>query len=587
MLCKLRHCEGTLQIALCAIRRTMNARAIICRLPVEVLAEIMKYVPYRLARVLKNSNYYQTPWMTSALDVVSLLPIAQTCHHLREIALSCAALWSTITDDESSQAAVFASRAAASKLNVVLAGKPNPMISALVRREGHRMHEMQWVPDLPVSSDFDSNDGDEEVDFTFLDFAAPALESLSITIPGLGVSSTDAAETLATFCHTSPRLRLLYLCGTSLPGNRFKSLTHLGLSNMSVAADFSLRLLQLIVRCPCLESLSLSQLIAPYGEEPALAGIRLDPVPARCLRRLASVANSIPFTEFVLSHIHCVDSKRVVEVLALPAKSSEDVVVKVLRSSSDPVSCIQISADSKCPSLGATVTAIGSNTAVRVGTLAGRDWSWDNWLRLVLRNIPRPADLQLHELWVQGMPRNDEFGHFDDESMDGWEPADETLGQELDETGRRGILVSIARGLQWTRVLNTFVAVDEYGVRPVEYMHAIAQSWEKSVLDAPKYKVHLVRLVYAKGYPGYTPDDSLANLALYYDSEIRGRGEVGAVELMVPRGSAIQVSEETQKRLQARFKFRIVEFDSVPTMDVPEFCIDPHARQVWHENGHE
>ncbi|KAI0759006.1 hypothetical protein C8Q74DRAFT_1441529 [Fomes fomentarius] len=250
------------------LRTAHNARQPLFSLPVEVLSRILAEIPGSCTRWPCVTTF----WRSSGLDSGMLLPVSQTCRHLREIALNHHALWANI--DLSKPRFVPALLQRSQHVPLVLAGSSmRDILPALdiVNGQSPRIRELILC-----------GTREEHIDhiWELLEHPLPTLESFHLQGFLIVYRKPDS---LPFTPNTTPRLRRLFLKDTPfLIKTGFPNMTHLALSGIALSNVHD-RIARILSRCPRLESVVLDDLLSETIPD---AAVIKAPLPLEHLRRV-------------------------------------------------------------------------------------------------------------------------------------------------------------------------------------------------------------------------------------------------------------------------------------------------------------
>ncbi|OJT04931.1 hypothetical protein TRAPUB_4273 [Trametes pubescens] len=232
-------------------------------MPTELLQNIMAFIPD--AEEAPSSNVLPPIWHAAVYNTAMLIPISQTCRRLRQVALGCPTLWTSLTDGPPARARerarMFAQRSRLAPLKVYL-----PI--------GRGVHEydltgiVEGSPSLPWPiqelhvADLPSRNTIEDLELMFTTRPQPLLESLSVQFCDNPLNREDqyhfGVPGLAP--EHFPRLQRLSLGSCDLVNKDIMaSLTHLALHSITVYQVHK-KIESILSACHVLESLHLEQI---------------------------------------------------------------------------------------------------------------------------------------------------------------------------------------------------------------------------------------------------------------------------------------------------------------------------------------
>lgn len=240
-----------------------NAQRPLLSMPTELLQNIMAFI--RDAKVAPSSNVLSPIWHAAVYNTVMIIPISQTCRRLRQVALGCPTLWTSLTDGPPAlvrkRARIFAQRSQAAPLKVYLPiGRGDRAYDLTDIVEGSP--SLPWpVQELHVA-DLPSPNTKDDLERLFAARPMPLLESLSVQFCDNPLNHEDqyhfGVPGLAP--EHVPRLRRLYLGSCDLINRGIMgSLTHLALHSITVNHVHK-KIESILSACHVLESLHLEQI---------------------------------------------------------------------------------------------------------------------------------------------------------------------------------------------------------------------------------------------------------------------------------------------------------------------------------------
>ena len=232
------------------LRTGRNSRLPILRLPVETLLKIVENVVPPLSEIRGNFRPF---YRSNAMALSTLSPILHTCHKLRQIALSHANLWRTVSSSSRYQLPALPLYGAADldvPLIAIFDGSDHE--SLLGDSKAMDVSRIQELHVLNLRIFRGRNDAAEfRQHFGSAKFSA--LTSLSIS------SVVTIGEEQPISLDKAPRLRHLVLQSvTFLPQSMLSNLTHLALEGAIYEPTRHVMTAGMLSRCPNLESLAIS-----------------------------------------------------------------------------------------------------------------------------------------------------------------------------------------------------------------------------------------------------------------------------------------------------------------------------------------
>lgn len=284
--------------SLSTIRRRMNGRQPINRLPLEILGLIFRYVPSRPAFQFSKGALFM--WPENAIAVTSeLVELTRVCRHWRDVSLELGSLW-TNYQDGMHYPDQFLKRSGAASLKVSIRGLPSPRAVDLLGSNGSRIQELYL---LDVNDMFSKGEGIQK----YTAFTATRLEHLTLATDG---DRKDYNINPDIFAGAAPRLRSLTIQSlTWLPRNQFFNLTQLciydrrrgGPNYESFRTAYQLSdFMKFLVGCPKLEDLTLVDI---WFDTRGSSDGRLSAISLNSLRRLALGKMIPPQVLTLLSHV--------------------------------------------------------------------------------------------------------------------------------------------------------------------------------------------------------------------------------------------------------------------------------------------
>ncbi|KAL1940633.1 hypothetical protein VTO73DRAFT_8068 [Trametes versicolor] len=240
-----------------------NARRPLLSMPTELLQNIMAFIPD--AEVAPSSNVLPPIWHAAVYNTVMIIPISQTCRRLRQVALGCPTLWTSLTDGPPAlarrRARIFAQRSQTAPLKVYLPiGRGDRAYDLTDIVEGSP--SLPWpVQELHVA-DLPSYNTKEDLERLFAARPVPLLESLSVQFCDNPLNHEDQYHfgVPGLMPEHVPRLRRLYLGSCDLVNRDIMgSLTHLALHSIAVNHVHK-KIESILSACLVLESLHLEQI---------------------------------------------------------------------------------------------------------------------------------------------------------------------------------------------------------------------------------------------------------------------------------------------------------------------------------------
>ncbi len=268
-----------------ALLRASNSKQPLLRLPNEILGQIMDYIPD--LREDKEDNL-RPFWRSGAADTLMLLPISQTCHRLRAVALGDPLLWRHIyatcllagTDGCIEE---LVSRSEELPLTIVLMNAdPSLILSPKVCIRAQELHMVHM--DMTVY-----------ILHTFFQLPWPELQVLSLTHSEETTWNGDNFISLS----QAPRLRYLHLQHLStFVSGEMPSLTHISLSMLHLR-DCHARMAAFLSSCPNLVNVTLDRM--NHHTTPR----RPQPLVLPRLKRITFHDMTTPVIQFYLTVFSC------------------------------------------------------------------------------------------------------------------------------------------------------------------------------------------------------------------------------------------------------------------------------------------
>ncbi|EIW65265.1 uncharacterized protein TRAVEDRAFT_42643 [Trametes versicolor FP-101664 SS1] len=273
------------------IREIFNARRPLLSIPTELLQIIMAFIPDAV-----KSDMLRPVWDAEMYDTAMIIPISQTCRRLRQVALGCPALWTSITEGPPSRARLFAQRSRGMPLELFLpVGRISEYVPADVAKDLRNRLRVLHVRD---SAGRITRDALQDI---LTEGLLPHLESLSVQFYEHPDPSEEESEQWGyfhdvpdyTYPEYVPRLRrvCLELCYLDTPGFLFP-VTHLAIKNVDYFYAQS-KIQRILAFCDTLESLHLEDVRDypdPLQPDPPFAFDCQTPRTLHACRRLRRVA---------------------------------------------------------------------------------------------------------------------------------------------------------------------------------------------------------------------------------------------------------------------------------------------------------
>ncbi|KAI0757648.1 hypothetical protein C8Q80DRAFT_114002 [Daedaleopsis nitida] len=273
------------------LERTWNARRPLVGLPEETLHQILSHIPEPADR--GNFPRFNPHWKSECRNTLMLVPVTQTCHRLREVAVGNPLLWRHgCTKPRQTTLPFVCSRSQTVPLTVVLS---DPALLNIVQRfrdtcpPEYFQHvrdlcqpvHLQRIRELHLCTGEDSDS--PRLFYGHFDSLWPALEYLTLH------TTINHSTSLELVPEHMPRLRYLdlWVIPSQLSKSGFPTLTHLSVSASISQSDRGQELVDFIFACPSLESLILSL----FNMSPAVHGPPrvVFPIPQTVLPRLRRV----------------------------------------------------------------------------------------------------------------------------------------------------------------------------------------------------------------------------------------------------------------------------------------------------------
>ncbi|TBU30531.1 hypothetical protein BD311DRAFT_787152 [Dichomitus squalens] len=245
--------------AIITLKRLLNAKVAISRLPSELLAEIFVC----LARDPHSRPEMARGAYISAIYGTSLqwIRTSQVCHAWREVALTTPRLWSFISVTRRDALEAFLARSKQAPLSVCIDNlsfyESCKVLGELLPPELYRLRELRFSGPVRIVHDICAN----------LTQPAHLLHTLRLVIPDTEYSSPSGPSLLQDdlFCGQVPRLRILEIRQITINWDHpifSKTLTSLVVIRGSHGGDFD-QLLSALEQMTCLENLTLDDAIPP------------------------------------------------------------------------------------------------------------------------------------------------------------------------------------------------------------------------------------------------------------------------------------------------------------------------------------
>ncbi|RDX53012.1 hypothetical protein OH76DRAFT_1480055 [Lentinus brumalis] len=241
------------------VREIANAREPLCAVPVEVLHRILEAIPVPLYYRDGSIDTFQPFWHSATRDSARLIPLTQTCRHLRRVALSDPLLWSTVITHPSLAFRSYAWRNDSAPLAVVMTPFDGftDILDAFYPSHAHRVRELHFT---------DMVHGRIDHLRSLMKFSSPGLRSytfcgensfgrdllkMSLRWPGHSLPLPSGSTATLRDIHIQ-RIPLL-------PSSPLPQLTHLALCEIYMRG-LHIAIANVLSLCPSLESLVLSSL---------------------------------------------------------------------------------------------------------------------------------------------------------------------------------------------------------------------------------------------------------------------------------------------------------------------------------------
>lgn len=355
--------------AVIVLKRTWNTRRPLVNLPEETLNQILSHIPDPAEGKFLR---FDPHWKSESMDNIMLVPITQTCHRLREVALGNPLLWRHgCTKARQTTLPFILSRSQNVPLTIVLSDSTLPDIGRHIHDLCQSEH-LQRIRELHLCSGEES-DSTRQFYSQFGCSLWPALERLTIHF------TFGHSRSLELVPEHMPRLRYLdmWFLPSQFPQIGFAALTHLSVYTTIVQSTMGEDFVRFISTCSSLESLVLNLLNgSPMVWGPPRVRVPLPPTVLPRLRRvifhdLESYMLNFYVSAFALHSRNEIAVQmlwsqyiRAIEIpwddiLPHHPSGSENAPLLVMLQHTSPVG--------ELPSL--SVTAIGARTTVRVAAI--------------------------------------------------------------------------------------------------------------------------------------------------------------------------------------------------------------------------
>lgn len=289
------------------IREIFNARRPLLSIPTELLQIIMAFIPDAV-----KSDMLRPVWDAEMYDTAMIISISQTCRRLRQVALGCPALWTSITEGPPSRARILAQRSRGMPLELFL---PVERIAEYVPADVAKdLRNRLRVLHVRDSAGRITRDALQDI---LTEGLLPHLESLSVQFYKHPDPSEEESEQgryfyeVPDYTHPEyvPRLRRVSLdsCYLDTPGFLF-SVTHLAIKNVGYSNAQS-EIQRILFFCDNLESLHFENVRDypdPHQPDPPFAFYCQTPRTlhaCRRLRRVALLKMNGPLASYILSQV--------------------------------------------------------------------------------------------------------------------------------------------------------------------------------------------------------------------------------------------------------------------------------------------
>ncbi|KAI0762386.1 hypothetical protein C8Q74DRAFT_147316 [Fomes fomentarius] len=546
--------QQTLSRSANVLSQTQNARRPLLQLPAETLNHIISLIPNPIWRSNLSMVTLKPYWHSQATDILTLVPMSQTCRRLREIILGNPLLWRHgYTQGRSSTIPVFLSRSGRVPLTLFLSeGDAVPTLSLLrLTAEISRVQELHLYGLQPETSfRITAN----------LHMVWPELEYLSISPkyhPQLDLGYFRQERL--------PNLRYLHLRSLwMLPSTGFSTLTHLSLSSIA-NEGYHAPLVSFLSACPNIISVMLENLNRDVPPPlPSYPNI-LPRLQRALLYNMNDSARDFFYPLFALH-----DRSDFALQLLWPEPSNrtfslEDVIP---RRAQGGVSLLAIGRHPPREDLMSrhwwhkffpSLTAVGRTTTVRV---AGSGFIFSE-IRRILTSAGNDALADVRELWLMNM-------------------------EEL--TDNEGDVLPLAfASLPALRTATIVVDRSSYpdAVPTLRMLPRISQR-------PPMDSVRLETLCLVHGFSDYRPATSATELGTMYYTAKPAQAKLDLSQMLIelesgeydlPETLCLQTPEQlpvdegqlgTLREL-FRGEVRVECIDALPKLPLPGYCVEPAA----------
>lgn len=563
----LRGLNANMRKTIVRMREVKNARRPLLSLPTELLQAIMAFIPDAVE--VPSANVLRPIWHADVYDTAMIVPISQACKRLREVALGCPALWTSLTNGPHTRARVFAHRSQGIPLKVFL-----PIGQTI----GHVLTDIaedlpSRVQELHVGDMGPCEHTQDTLNHLVADGPFPLLESLSVQFCDNPLMDEEDQYHFglprAFTRECAPQLRRLCLGSCDFVSQSIlASLTHLALHSVAVA-HVHREVESMLSSCHVLESLHLENVQDIFNPpEPPPWDVDVHnfyhPTPAalpacRRLRRVTLIHVYGYLASFVIFLVANDEQDLALQLHDLktdlnPALPRDRLLDRTLR--------LAVAMYPPPPNSGGVwmITAVSPDRTFRATS-----HTLQKALSPLLRRVNNQALAGVRELWLADV-------------------AALTLadGEKSRLSPRE---VSTLKAVVAAANLDTVVFANHFQTRWARGRPSLfllpdtreAVAWPS---------ISTLRIVYGYGPfldSDWTPHEGVPPLDL---SVILAELALGAYDylehlvIQVPRGVYVDPEEVTE--LQAYFETTRVEVvDETPTMALPEYCVEPAA---WPQN---
>ncbi|KAL7279707.1 hypothetical protein ACG7TL_006114 [Trametes sanguinea] len=312
--------QSSFATALSLTRHALNRQqSRIHRVPVEILTMIFRLVIDITSSDPPDEGHEDFAGTFPAIE--TLLTLTSVCQRWREIMLKHPSFWTVIDSQNMNAAETFLQRSGDHLSLVVHISSTNQFLPAPPFLREHRLQprlrEIHWTTSegTPRKADY-------------LLFPAPRLELLRLLDDAEDRARDEVYRNMPPilFAGHAPLLRTLYLGRIGwLPGNRFRSLTFLCLSDI-YSLEFP-EIVRLLCNCPVLEHLQLFRIKARAPpDRPPMPGLATDQVTLPKLYCFTFVGMSINTVNDFIFYLAGYQARIALEIVDTPPASAQPVI---------------------------------------------------------------------------------------------------------------------------------------------------------------------------------------------------------------------------------------------------------------------